>query len=267
MQEDLFYAEMTTRNIGVLTEHEQKTLRNSCVGIAGCGAIGGYAAVQLARLGIGRLKLADFDTFERSNLSRQACCTVSKLGAPKAHSLEAYLKDINPYLTLKVYPAGVQTENVGDFVSGVDFVIDGIDISYPLHSGLLHKKASAYGICSAVSQAILYGASVLVFGPGTRDFNSYFGITPNTSSPDPFNARALISKLSTRFPSYIDESLLASLDAGKSPPVIVPSVYLATSLTVHQTLSILFDKSRSPSGPDPRLVAVDLRDHFYDVKE
>jgi sulfur carrier protein ThiS adenylyltransferase len=41
------------------------------VGIAGCGGLGSNCAVALARSGVGRLVLADFDCVERSNLNRQ----------------------------------------------------------------------------------------------------------------------------------------------------------------------------------------------------
>ena len=49
----------------------KEKLRKSSVGIAGAGGLGSNAAVALARAGIGRLILVDFDKIEKSNLDRQ----------------------------------------------------------------------------------------------------------------------------------------------------------------------------------------------------
>ena len=46
-------------------------LRSACVGIAGAGGLGSVVAENLARAGIGRLVIADFDTIEPTNLNRQ----------------------------------------------------------------------------------------------------------------------------------------------------------------------------------------------------
>ena len=46
-------------------------LRDSSVGIAGAGGLGSNVAVSLARSGIGRLVIVDFDSVEECNLNRQ----------------------------------------------------------------------------------------------------------------------------------------------------------------------------------------------------
>ena len=46
-------------------------LKDKTVGIAGCGGLGSNCAVALARVGIGKLIIADFDVIEESNLNRQ----------------------------------------------------------------------------------------------------------------------------------------------------------------------------------------------------
>ena len=46
-------------------------LKNSSVGIAGAGGLGSNIAVSLARAGVGRLLIVDFDNVEESNLNRQ----------------------------------------------------------------------------------------------------------------------------------------------------------------------------------------------------
>jgi molybdopterin/thiamine biosynthesis adenylyltransferase len=49
----------------------QERLQNATIGIEGMGGLGGKIAKNLARLGVGRLVICDFDTVETSNLSRQ----------------------------------------------------------------------------------------------------------------------------------------------------------------------------------------------------
>ena len=74
--QEAFYWERVNRSLGWLgqTDEEQRQrqakLRELTVGIAGCGGIGGMVASRLGRLGIGRIKLADPDSFDISNHCR-----------------------------------------------------------------------------------------------------------------------------------------------------------------------------------------------------
>ena len=61
-----------SRNIGWLTPDEQTKLRNSRIAIAGLGGVGGSHLLTLARLGIGKFNIADFDRFELHNSKRFA---------------------------------------------------------------------------------------------------------------------------------------------------------------------------------------------------
>jgi sulfur carrier protein ThiS adenylyltransferase len=69
------------------------------VGIAGCGGLGSTLAVALARSGVGKLTLIDFDVVEPSNLNRQQFF-VDQIGVPKTVALGANLRRINPYVEL-----------------------------------------------------------------------------------------------------------------------------------------------------------------------
>lgn len=78
--------------------HEQ--LKRGVVGIAGCGGLGSTVAIALARSGVGRLILVDFDLVEPSNLNRQQYF-VDQIGLPKVDALAANLARINPYVDLE----------------------------------------------------------------------------------------------------------------------------------------------------------------------
>ena len=72
-------------------------IRQGAVAIAGLGGLGSHIAVMLARAGIGKLLLVDFDTVEISNLNRQHY-TVRHLGMPKTEALAMQLQEINPFV-------------------------------------------------------------------------------------------------------------------------------------------------------------------------
>ncbi len=58
-------------------------LQNATVMVVGCGAVGSFAIEALARSGVGRLILVDFDRVEESNINRQLFALTSTVGAPK----------------------------------------------------------------------------------------------------------------------------------------------------------------------------------------
>ena len=78
-------------------------VKKTRVGIAGLGGLGSQVALALARVGVGRLTLADFDVVEPSNLNRQQYF-IDQLGQPKAHALGETLRRTNPYVELDLHP-------------------------------------------------------------------------------------------------------------------------------------------------------------------
>lgn len=104
----------------------QQKLDRAAVGIAGLGGLGSNIAVFLARLGVGRLVLVDFDTVEVSNLNRQHY-TMRDLGRPKADALRDQLIEINPYLDYKTYTMRVTPENAPQLFADCDVVCEAFD--------------------------------------------------------------------------------------------------------------------------------------------
>jgi molybdopterin/thiamine biosynthesis adenylyltransferase len=168
------YEAAFSRNIGWVTETEQQTLRAKRVAIAGMGGVGGVHLLTLARLGVGRFTVADFDTFDIANFNRQAGATISSIGAPKAEVLGAMLKDINPEADLRIFAAGVDAENVESFLEGADLYVDGLDFF------AFSAREAVFAACHqlkvpAVTAAPLgMGAAILAFLPGQMSFDDYF---------------------------------------------------------------------------------------------
>lgn len=110
------------RNVPGSTER----LGRASAGIAGCGGLGSNAAVALARAGIGRLILADFDTVEVSNLNRQYYFQ-QDVGRLKVEVLAERLKEINPGIDVKTYAIRLAPADVKEVFNDVDILIEAFD--------------------------------------------------------------------------------------------------------------------------------------------
>jgi sulfur carrier protein ThiS adenylyltransferase len=104
--------------------HEK--VRRGVVGIAGLGGLGSTVAVALARTGVGRLVLADFDVVEPSNLNRQQY-SVDQIGMYKADALREVLGKVNPYVQLTTRVVFLEAGNVLDVFAGVDVIVEAFD--------------------------------------------------------------------------------------------------------------------------------------------
>jgi sulfur carrier protein ThiS adenylyltransferase len=101
-------------------------LRRSAVGIAGAGGLGSNVAVALARAGIGRLVIADFDRVEPSNLNRQQYF-VDQAGERKVVALRENLLAINPYSVYEIHDVRVNRRNVAVLFARVDVLVEAFD--------------------------------------------------------------------------------------------------------------------------------------------
>lgn len=104
----------------------QVKLRGAKVAIAGLGGLGSNIAVMLARSGIGKLLLVDFDVVDVTNLNRQMYF-VSQLGKPKAEALPEVLYRINPYLVCESRCEKVTPENVRELFVDYPIVCEAFD--------------------------------------------------------------------------------------------------------------------------------------------
>ncbi len=104
----------------------QRKFARATVGIAGLGGLGSHIAVSLARLGVGKLVLADFDKVDLTNLNRQHYF-LRHLGCPKAEALQEQLMEINPYLTYDAHTVRVTAENACTLFGGCQVVCEAFD--------------------------------------------------------------------------------------------------------------------------------------------
>jgi len=169
------YDSAFSRNIGWVTEGEQGRLREARVAIAGLGGVGGVHLLTLARLGIGRFSIADFDVFDVVNFNRQAGATLPSLGRPKVDVLAEMAREINPELDLRCFANGVKAETVDAFLDGVDVYVDGLDFFAFEARRVTFAACRQKGIPAVTAAPLGMGAALLVFGAGGMSFDDYFG--------------------------------------------------------------------------------------------
>jgi molybdopterin/thiamine biosynthesis adenylyltransferase len=168
------YQQAFSRNIGWVTEEEQAILRGKRVAVAGGGGVGGVHLMTLARLGIGAFHIADFDTFDIPNFNRQVGASMSTLGQPKVEVMARMVRDVNPEADIKVFPQGVQPDNLDAFLDGVDFYLDSLDFFAFDARQRTFARCAELGIPATTAAPLGIGAAVLNFLPGQTTFEEYF---------------------------------------------------------------------------------------------
>lgn len=90
--------EQLARNRVFLKDEGLSKLRASFIVIVGCGGVGSHAAAALARSGVPRIRLVDFDQVTLSSLNRHALATLADVGTPKVHCIRRRLEQITPWV-------------------------------------------------------------------------------------------------------------------------------------------------------------------------
>jgi tRNA A37 threonylcarbamoyladenosine dehydratase len=103
-------------------------LQARSVTIVGVGAVGGYALEGLARAGIGRIRLVDFDVVGISNINRQLHALDSTQGMLKVEAAKKRVLDINPRCEVEALPLFANQDTIPEILRPrPDLLIDAID--------------------------------------------------------------------------------------------------------------------------------------------
>jgi molybdopterin/thiamine biosynthesis adenylyltransferase len=243
-----------SRNIGLISIREQRTLFETRVAVAGAGGVGGVHILTLARLGIGKFTIADPDTFEAVNVNRQYGASQSTLGRNKAHVLAEMVRDINPKADVRIFTDGVNEANIDAFLDDADIFIDGIDFFEIGIRRLLFRKSREKGLYALTAAPLGFGATLQVFSPKGMSFDDYFGITDVMEELEKIAAFA--SGLAPRpyHLKYLDLSKVSL--ARKTGPAVSPACTLAASLIATEVVKILTGKGKV--RPVPSYTQIDL---------
>ena len=116
--------------IKALTERHGKELQqafsSATVAICGLGGLGSNIAIALARVGIGRLILIDFDRVDITNLHRQQY-KASQIGMYKTDALADNLREIAPYIELEAHTEHITEDNAVTLLSDADVICEAFD--------------------------------------------------------------------------------------------------------------------------------------------
>lgn len=104
----------------------QEALDGASVAICGLGGLGSNVAVALARAGVGRLHLIDFDVVDVSNLNRQQYFA-DQVGLSKTEALRDNLLRISPYMTVDTDSVRIVPQNASELLAGEDIVCEAFD--------------------------------------------------------------------------------------------------------------------------------------------
>ncbi len=129
----------------------QQKFTNSTVAICGLGGLGSNIAVSLARAGIGKLILVDFDKVDISNLHRQQY-KAEQIGRFKTEALAENLREIAPYIQVETHAVRVTEENFEALLSKADLICEAFDRAEAkamLVNGVLEKLHTKYLIAAS----------------------------------------------------------------------------------------------------------------------
>ena len=106
------------------TLHER--FSSATVAICGLGGLGSNIAISLARAGIGKLILIDFDRVDITNLHRQQY-KADQIGMHKTEALAENLREINPYIELETHTERITEENVVTLLKDAEIICEAFD--------------------------------------------------------------------------------------------------------------------------------------------
>jgi len=174
-QERLF-----SRNAPFIDGNTQARLSEMHVGVVGCG-LASQIALGLARLGIRRFRLWDFDAVEWSNLNRQAFLS-EHIDVNKAAASAALLRCLDPSIVVEVNEDRFAVRHLGCGLPGLDLVVNSIDFD----DALIYDVSDAMQRAGAWSIQPLnlgFGGSCVILGPTSPSLiDLTLGRQPNAAS-------------------------------------------------------------------------------------
>lgn len=185
---------------------EVDVLANKHVVIVGLGSFGSQIAIELAKAGVGKFSLFDFDRVELHNLGRHSC-TIKDLGRLKVDAIEEAILGKNPVAQIDKYPINIISDRQTflDALPSADIVIcatDNNDSRFLISKGLYeNRKVGIFG--RAITRAA--GGDVFRYIPGGPCYCCLLGthiINPKDEEVSSLQA----GRRSGAIPAYASES-------------------------------------------------------------
>lgn len=238
----MFYS----RNIGLVTEEEQEKICKGSVLIAGVGGMGGVAAEVLVRMGVGKIKICDFDIYEETNLNRQIHSHLGTVGKYKVDVLREEFLKINPRLEIDSYKEEVTKENVDELLEGVGLIINGMDKMY---SSLILERTARKKKLTIIDAWITPYASVFVMTPDSPHWEEFMKLptlgVPIEELTEELCQAAVAKEVEYTFSHFnpydiVDRDLVKGIVNGtRIRPSLAPVVWLSGVLMANEAVKVL----------------------------
>ena len=116
--------EQLARNYAFFGEEAMHRIRGGQVVIVGCGGVGSYAALMLARSGVSKIRLVDFDYVTLSSLNRHATALLEDVGTPKVTCVESMIRRVAKWVQVDArIEIWRKDEGGGRLLEGADWVV------------------------------------------------------------------------------------------------------------------------------------------------
>ena len=220
---------------------DQGRLRRAVVVVAGVGGLGAAVVDQLARMGVGTIRIVDHDRVEDSNISRQCLFIADDVGSLKVDAAALRVSDLCGPTRVVPRPAYLCERNVLMLVAGADVVFDCLDSE--------DAKRLLNRACALASVPLIHGGCTGFIGQA-------MAVVPGRT--------ACLACREITF-SAADT---ASCTRNEALPIVAPTAQLVASLQVDLALHVLMGTGEVPSGlllydgrgPGVRSVPVERRD-------
>ena len=244
---DFDYELAFSRNLGLVQPEEQEKLKKTRIAVAGLGVVGGVHLVTLARMGIGHFHIADLDTYELVNFNRQVGATMQTLGKPKVQVMGDMATGINPMATVTSFENGIQSDNIEQFLDGVDVAVDGLDYFAVEARDLFYRAAYSRNIPVVAAGPLGCSAALLVFVPGGMTWQNYFSMDLANSVEEQYVLFAIGTAPRGFQFSYIDKTYV-NLQKQRGPSLSL-AVQMCAGVVAAEVLKLLLN--RGPIYPAP----------------
>jgi molybdopterin/thiamine biosynthesis adenylyltransferase len=213
--------------MGITDEAGLKRIQSKRIAIGGLG-LGGSVLINLIRMGFEDFHVGDPDTYERTNIGRQRQAKESTVGKRKDLTLIAEAKDINPNVRIRAFSEGVKPSNLGQFLEGVDWAVDVVDVFAMKDKLGLNEGARQRGIPLVSGGSLGFSGYAVAFDHQGPSFAELSGISEKNSGA--VNFRNFLQFLAPQIPPYMLQQLTRSLDGSTHVPFAVPGVEISAAL-------------------------------------
>lgn len=246
------YRDLFARNYGIFTEAEQERFRRACVLIVGCGGIGATVAVMLARSGVGRFILVEFDNYSTTNMNRQICCFTDTLGRNKAEVVSEHIRRINPEAEVEVHSRYLNHAELAQLIPRADLVFPAADdFAFSL---MVFRDTQRLGKPALFVVPAGTWANVSIIYPDSPPVEAINGV-PRLPTYEALQEMFAVRRY--KFGTYFYVPLADwridyyrdFIEEGLPPTQICPAVWLCSALGALEILKVLSGKWRPVASP------------------